>query len=232
MTYRQYTKCVRPEDHHESPFTADAFAAGFVTLIAILSAILGAGPTFAITVGFASMLAITLCLLHFVDWWLYGRLVCLGGDQCAIGMVVSVEPKSSKKGFWRSIDMDTDYCLNLLLPPHHLGDDYSTISTDGMMGNLIKEQDATKSRGMGFREGGYVSKVNDDDPKDTAVLHCECEGAGIDIFKGYLEALLVLSAIGTALSFLCYIPVFGWIACAIAAALLYCSYQCGISSCQ
>jgi hypothetical protein len=215
MAYKQYTQCVQPDNYSSSPGFNAIFAGLFASLLAIVGVMLATGGLAGFAGGFAAMLGVAIALMSLVHWWLYGRLICLGGEKCAIGMVVSVEPKEKKSGL-RSIDMDTDYCFNLLLAPHLIGAGQSTIEADGIMGELIKEQAATKSYGLSF--AGYTSKEFDNDP-DTAVLHCECEGAGVYIFYQYLKALVALSAVGTVLSALCLIPVIGWIACAIAAAI-------------
>ena len=47
----------------------------------------------------------------FCEWWLYDRLICLGGDRSAIGMLVTIEPVTGKSGLG---EFDTDYSINLL----------------------------------------------------------------------------------------------------------------------
>ena len=53
-----------------------------------------------------------LTAIAFCRWWLYGRLVCLGGNSCAIGLATSVSPPQLKTGLNRE---DTDYGVDLLL---------------------------------------------------------------------------------------------------------------------
>jgi hypothetical protein len=81
-----------------------------------------------------------------------GKLVCLGGDQCAIGRITKMEA-ASDKSFPDSID--NDFSLNLLLGPHELDEfandsrinnyykvaiDYRNPGADKPQGDLISEQ--------------------------------------------------------------------------------------------
>jgi hypothetical protein len=154
-------------------------------------------------------------LVAFLEWWLYRRLVCLDGERCAIGMVLTVEPVEQKSGFER---FDTDYSINLVLAPHTIHTDRDIIENDGVTGGLIAEQAATRDIGLPF--AGYTSRQHQEDPQ-TPVLHGEFEGAGIyDLYQA-AKAALVASTVGAAV---CSIPVFGLVACivimAIAAAIL------------
>ncbi|GBE13569.1 hypothetical protein BMS3Bbin14_01068 [bacterium BMS3Bbin14] len=213
MSYPHYTECVQPADHSPAPIAESVLLGAFGIIAGIIAggvgAFLGIAPV--VLLGAAS------AMLAFTEWWLKGRLVCLGGDKCAIGMVISVESPEEKKGFER---FDSDYSFNLLLPPHPIGASYNTVSSDGFLGEeLIKQQDATKNEGLGWQTNGYESSgPGCSDPK-SAVLHCEIEGAGMDILRKWLIALVAVLSLATAASFLCFIPVIGWIACAIGVAL-------------
>lgn len=213
MSYKQYTQCVQPVNHQASPIPQAVGYALFATMMNLVVTAMATGGLSLLAGGITALLAIVAGLISFAHWWLYGRLVCLDGERCAIGMVVSVEPPWEKSGFER---MDSDYSFNLLLPPHTIGSDYATISADGLLGELIKEQGATKNVGLGFV--GYQSRSCDTDPK-TEVLHCEFEGAGMYIFYQWLKVLLGLLTAAAVASWLCYVPVIGWIACAIATGL-------------
>lgn len=159
MSYVQYTKCVEVKDKL-FPFNPTVG----VVLAAIATLLVGGGLTPYTAVPLL-LIVIAYCL-----WWLYDRLICLGGDRCAIGLLGAVEPPESKSGFDQ---FDTDYSINLVLAPHQyqeLPPDYFTnpppppppgtdpkkwadkkfkealhrqIADDGMQGVLIKETNTT-----------------------------------------------------------------------------------------
>jgi hypothetical protein len=56
-------------------------------------------------------------LLRTCDYMLHGKLVCLGGDQCAIGRVASFETVADKSGL---DTIDNDFSINLALCPNPL----------------------------------------------------------------------------------------------------------------
>lgn len=199
MAYRQYTQCVTPSNH-----------VGLApAILVIVMSLLGGSIGLYLMGGSLGMLGAASALVAFCYWWLYGRLVCLGGDHCAIGMLLTVEPPEAKSGFDA---FDTDYSINLVLAPHRIGESRASIES-GFQGKLITEQDATRNEGMAF--AGYESRQWGNDPK-TAVLHCEFEGGGIQTLYDAAKAALAVAAVGSAL---CFIPVIGWIACAIGGAV-------------
>ena len=79
------------------------------------------------------------------DYLLGRKLVCLGGDRCAIGTIVHIEPVGFEKPFPQ--DIDNDFCLNLLLFPHeveqfagatNLVANWQEVATDGVQGHLVQ----------------------------------------------------------------------------------------------
>jgi len=121
-------------------------------------------------------------------------------------MLLTVEPPEGKSGL---DSFDTDYSINLVLAPHMVGDTQSDIESDGIQGELIKNQPSVIAEDLDFK--GEVAKQWANYP-DTAVLHAEFEGAGVyDLMMACLAAL----AFATAAAIVCAIPVFGWIACLI-----------------
>jgi hypothetical protein len=191
---KRYTQCCKPADY--------SGWGGGVALTTII------GVALAFVTGAWVLLAPTLIadLVLFCEWWLYRRLVCLDGEKCAIGMVVTVEPVENKGGFER---FDTDFSINLLLAPHTIYTSRATIENDGISGSLIAEQNATNDIGLGFV--GYTAKQWQNYP-DTPVLHAEFEGGGIyDLYQA-AKAALVVSAVGAVV---CSIPVIGWAACIV-----------------
>jgi hypothetical protein len=158
MTYTQYTKCV---DVDKKVYPGKPIVVGVLAMILILLA-----------GGLTPYTAIPLLgtIIGLCSWWLYDRLICLGGDRCAIGLLGAVEPSDGKSGFEK---FDTDYSFNLVLAPHQyqelppdylgtplppvpLGEDpkewadekfkealHRQIADDGVQGVLIKETNIT-----------------------------------------------------------------------------------------
>lgn len=87
------------------------------------------------------------------DYLLGRKLVCLGGIKCAIGTIVVIEPVGFDKPF--PTDIDNDFCLNLLLFPHEVGQfgpgtgptdklsNWHEVTGDGVQGELILHDPAT-----------------------------------------------------------------------------------------
>jgi hypothetical protein len=121
MGYRQYTHCVQPQDYVDPlPRTTNAFQ----TIAAVLDGLILGGylPD-----------AILGC-----DYLLGGKLVCLGGDECAIGHITHFEP-ASEKSF--PANLDNDFSFNILLTPDGLGT-YAAIYKDASSTAQAKWQKA------------------------------------------------------------------------------------------
>jgi hypothetical protein len=180
MPYNQYTFCVEPKSYqHKNQYVIMVIEGVIAGLIAGLIALAVSEPWCLLI---AVEIAAIMTILGYCHWWLEDRLVCLGGDEVAIGLILSVEPPGAKTGFDK---FDTDYSINLLLPPGKLGDE--NIEESVPYGRLIKEQEATKKKGLAHT--GYW--WNDDKGKTrTPVLHAEFEGAGVkDLLLGTQIAL-------------------------------------------
>ncbi|HEY8671373.1 MAG TPA: hypothetical protein VIL63_11075, partial [Terriglobales bacterium] len=195
MGYRQYTECV--------PY---ANWIGYAAVQVIVAAAVAAIPLLAGASVVPGLLLILLAgILAYCRWWLYGRLICLGDDVCAVGYVLTIEPPSEKSFLDK---FDTDYSFNLVLVPNLLGATQSDVEGT-FQGNLVAEQDTIKSHGLDWN-GATAAQWQNSPP--TAVLHCEFEGGGV-----YDLMLAVLAALGVAAlaAILCAIPIVGWIACLI-----------------
>ena len=110
------TRCVAPNKRDSNPGEAPAIKqAAIYIVIGLILAGLVSWPL-------GSFLALGFFLGgvdSFIDWWLNRRLLCLGGERCAIGIVWSLEPPGEKEG----LEMfDNDFSLNLLLSPANPGD--------------------------------------------------------------------------------------------------------------
>jgi hypothetical protein len=194
---RQYTKCISIEHHWGGAIVQTIIGAAIAALPIILL-----GGAIAPGIGVIALTAI----IAYCRWWLYDRLVCLGGVKCAVGWVSKVEPPSKKSG----LDMfDTDYSFNLVLAPHGEGATQSTVESDGLQGDLIKKHVPDDWDFAGMSEGQFQNRP-------TAALHCEFEGAGVyDLMIAALAAL----PFATAATIACSIPIVGWIACAVLGAI-------------
>ena len=207
MAYRQFTQCVSPANYIGG-FVGQIIvgaAIGAIPLIIALASGVPAGP--AVLIG---MIVAVMAVLAYCRWWLYDRLICLGGDVCAVGRLLTVEPPANKSGLDA---FDTDYSINLLLAPHLVGDNQATVENDGIQGNLIKNQQAIKDLGADFK--GETSQLSKDDPP-SAVLHAEFEGGGVYKLMLVCLALLGYLTVATiAAAIICAIPIIGWLACLI-----------------
>jgi hypothetical protein len=85
------------------------------------------------------------------DYLLGRKLVCLdgpNGTKCAIGTIVHIEPVGYQKPF--PTDIDNDFCVNILLFPHRLGEfsggtklgNWDKVRKDDIQGVLIDHDPA------------------------------------------------------------------------------------------
>lgn len=103
---RENTTCVNATDYEAPNFTAE--------IIALVASLIAAIPTLGISLVFAGAAAFS-ALRKVLEYMLHGKLVCLGGDRCAIGWIAELEPVGYQKPFPDNID--DDYSLNILLAP-------------------------------------------------------------------------------------------------------------------
>jgi hypothetical protein len=107
QTYNQYTQCTQPSDYNGVFLGGAAFWTGIVASIALLFVDPGAAIFAAILTG-----------IGYCRWWLYQRLVCLGQpNACAVGLVLRIDTQQNQAGLGK---FDTDYTVDLLLPPNPL----------------------------------------------------------------------------------------------------------------
>jgi hypothetical protein len=177
MEYKQYTSCTPAARHGTMNQYVQA------TLQALLATGIGALLVAAAGMPWCLLLVAEmgalLWVLAFCHWWLDGRLICLDGDRVAIGMLVSAEPPENKSGFDA---LDSDYCLNLLLPPNPIGADQATVEASTPYGLLVKEHASTNALGLPFTGEFATDQASG---KRSAILHAEFEGTGIqDLLLG------------------------------------------------
>jgi hypothetical protein len=181
MAYRQYTDCVKPGNFVDLGFTYLAVMGLVATITTGIIVAAASGP--AATVVIAVLIAAVTVLITFLYWWLYGRLICLGGERCLIGKVLgkpSVKPLS-KAG-------DDDASINVLLPPgpSQLKQLPLTLYSEAEpQGNLVKPQAAIFDIGR-----SYVS--DEDHYRYISALHSEFEGSGIRNLLAWAHVVLAL----------------------------------------
>lgn len=124
QTYNQYTKCCSPSSYNGLFLGSAAFWAALAASIVVGVFDLGAGAV-----------GLLATILAYCDWWLYGRLICLGGNQCYIGLAVEIDTKADQSGPGK---LDTDYTVHILpAPTPLLGDPKVTGKVPGPGGSAI-----------------------------------------------------------------------------------------------
>ena len=218
MKYKQYTTCTKSSgffsQHQYISLILQAIAAGGIAVLLIAAAgNPGCWPE-------AAMVTVAMGTLAYCHWWLEDRLVCLGGDRTAIGMLVSVEGALGKAfpGNW-----DTDYSINLLLAPNQIGDKQAVVESSTPYGYLIAEQTTTRDLGLAFRGEEATDKASG---KSSAVLHAEFEGAGVYDFMLGSQIALGVVVFGLILCLALPGPI-GWIVGAILAFLAFLAWLIG-----
>lgn len=198
MAFRQYTSCVQPADYDDMGFTFLGWVGGVSTTVALIVGLLlfPAGPA----VLLAAIAAVTT-LIVFLRWWLHGRLICLGGERCVIG-VATGKPSSSPK----SKAGDDDASFNVALAPGKVDLNQSDMNDrlpgteqeywdNPLQGDITKPQDAIIALGRGYvSDAGHSHYLK--------AVHSEFEGSGIrnlliwaEIILPLLIAALVISLI-------------------------------------
>jgi hypothetical protein len=147
---------------------------------------------------------IGLFILIFIllTWWLEGRLICLGGVKCLIGVAMS-HPRPVGELYKKF--GDNDATMNVLLAPcpTFIRDDLVDAApkedyTESQQGELTKEHADILTIG---RE--YVTDA-DHVRKYIKKLHCEFEGTGIRDLRRYVG--LILAILIAALAVLLLVP--------------------------
>lgn len=193
--YKQYTGC-------STPSTWMSSASYLAIALAGLGAVLLAGG---IASGLCGLILIEVFAAAggaaFCDWWLNLRLVCLGGDESVVGMLVSAEPQDEKS--WPG-SVDSDFSINLLVYPTLPGVSQADLETSVPYGRLAAETQDLHDH-VGFFTGETASDARG---TSSAVLHAEFEGDGIVVLR---TALLIAYGIAVAAFVACMIPGIGWV---------------------
>lgn len=186
MDYVQYTHCRQPKDHlqlnqYVSAALQGALGAGIAMLLLVAAGRIDCWP-------YAALVGAIFFLLGYCYWWLDDRLLCLGGDRRAVGMLISYTRPEDKHFFGGSFPFidpdafDTDYSLNLL--PYDAAEGVQQTNVDPTKAldplkpyqDLAIEKEVTKKEGLPFTgETG----TNDANKITSAALHAEFEGGGV-----------------------------------------------------
>jgi hypothetical protein len=186
MAFEQFTQCIEP-----AKFVPRSYAvmAGQAAIIAGLGLPLAIGhPVCLIIVGEIFGLAF---IIAYCRNWLYGRLICLGGDKAVIGAVISVSPPPGVFTF----DWDNDYSINLLLANTEFGVSQEDAQKSDPFGQLIKAQDVITNPPVSLKTVGHFATDMHGTGLKTFGLHAEFEGAGnfnlMQVAEGMLGCTVV-----------------------------------------
>jgi len=189
-------------------------ALGFEDFIGPILVFLG-GIVAAFALGPLGVLAATIGA-----WWALdqacaylrgGKLICHDKAACVIGRVVEVEPVGHHKSGFELID--NDYAANLLVAPHSPGATRATVEADGLQGTFIAPNPVSADL-------GFVGYTTHKAGFDIPIIHCEFEGNRVCTFCDAAAFVIGMLGVAAALSWLCAIPVIGWIACLIGWAIV------------
>ncbi len=212
MAHRQYTSCVQPVFYidflHPLGIVSGSAYIWFGSLLAgIISGLIYAFNI----IGLPILIGLVLLVIAFLTWWLYGRLICLGGVRCAIGAVRSIgDPQPGSKGG------DDDATLNVYLAPGPTNlDEDKQVYWNAAQGDLLKENGDVLFIGRGYVQDGKNLKY-------VKSLHCEFEGSGIR--NVLIWANVILALLIAALAIMVLVPqpwgtIIGWILGFLAAIL-------------
>lgn len=226
MAAPQYTTCVQPQDYKKPNLPGGSMSTW--------------GDIYSIVSGGGLGLLKRLC-----EYLLHGKLVCLGGDKCAIGRMAAFNDVDDKSGFEK---LDNDFGIRIVLCPTSLSSmlrgkanrvaNHNT-AIAGPQGELIAErpnmpvphnpgspeppdkQPSAKFKGVyvkfEFTNFGppVVAPTSADEPFLVPVLHCEIEG---DRIPAVCAALSIFS--NPVVDAFCSIPLIGWATCWLITLLL------------
>jgi hypothetical protein len=169
MAFEHFTRCIEPVNFVPRSYAVIAGQAGIVASLGLPLAI--GHPICLIIVGEIFGLAF---IIAYCRNWLYGRLICLGGDKAVIGAVISVSPPPGVFTF----DWDNDYSINLLLANTEFGVTQDVAQESVPFGELIKHQDVITNPPVSRDTLGHFGTDIHGTGKKTFGLHAEFEGAG------------------------------------------------------
>jgi hypothetical protein len=198
--YRKYTTCVKATDFTPSPLSSAAVAATWLIVIAMIVSPL---ELLAVPWYLPILIGLVIGLIAACNWYLNGRLICLGtrfscidqngnpvplpdNQECAIGVIGApghpglFRPRTD--GLNYSKFGDDDSTMDILLAPGPITFDANKQDYwNQVQGYLVAENNDILSVGLGYTQSGNEVKF----------LHCEFEGSGIADFLAFLITILV-----------------------------------------
>src|SRR5215831_1617387 len=178
MGYRQYTSCVNPNRYFDAGFTYSGWTVGVTAAVAMVGFALTSIPVL-LAIGY-TVIIVLIGLIALLYWWLNGRLICLGGERCLIGVVMgpaSVQPLQ-KAG-------DDDASINVVLAPSTVNTDISLSLNDALAANPREDYWANPVQGFLITPNDTILAINRPYVQTAAKefhnksIHCEFEGSGI-----------------------------------------------------
>src|SRR5271154_4602433 len=129
MSFSFHTECVAPSKYSGPFIGSGGMTAAIVGMI--IAAILAPGAV--------ALIAI-LGAIGYCRWWLFGRLVCLGGDSiCIIGLPIGVYSQANQVGFLGKFD--TDFSADMVLAPSLLTESVQDVARNNpLQGHMIQDQ--------------------------------------------------------------------------------------------
>jgi hypothetical protein len=211
----QYYHCVTKQNFTGlNNIIALGILSGALTIVAIVVAVIAGAaiPGLGVIAGVAFVVAV----FELCDYLHGGKLICLGDNSCAIGRIMELIPVGSdKSGFEK---MDDDFTFNILLSPHAPSETKNEqIVSDQYQGKFIEEQSESRDLGQPYIGVSVTIKdIYDALGVTTEVFHCEVKGCRV---HDVCAVLKVMSFGAPVVAAICSIPIVGWIACLIAAAI-------------
>lgn len=204
MAFKQFTSCVTPDKYVRVSVTYRILTGLIATAVTFIG-IFFTSPL-GLAIGYA-LIVLLLAIISFLYWWLNGRLICLGGERCIIGVVMgrpSVQPFSKAGDDDASINVvlapspvDTSKSLNEALDANPKEDYWN----NPVQGAIVKPSDAVLAIGR-----GYVADAEHE--HYLKAIHSEFEGSGI---HDLLEWTVVVLALVIASMIIATIPGLGWL---------------------
>ena len=186
MPYRQYTRCVQPQDFVDFSRAVRIAAAGITS--GAIAAALAAAAAEPWCLLIAAEIGLLVSVIAYCRIWLYDRLICLGGDVEVIGVVASISPPNT--ALW-DLDWDNDYSINVLMENCAYRCTGAEAAGSMPYGNLVRQQPGIAS--IGRHTPGHAAFTDPDGTQHTFGLHCEFEGEGNQTLLDAAEAALAFA---------------------------------------
>lgn len=207
----QYFKCVTKDNFKAlSSVIALGILSGALLIVDIVVAVIAGAAIPGL--GIVAAVAFVAAIFELCAFLHGGKLICIQDDACTIGRIMELIPVGSdKSGFEK---MDDDFTINTLPCPHSPVEVLAEMTAvDPNQGPFLVGQPPSNDLGLGF--AGVSVKFNDI-PHDTDVFHVEVKGCRV---HDVCAVLKVMSFGAVVVAVICSIPVVGWLACLIAAAI-------------